>query len=237
MRTKGEASMFFVQGRVFAMLWVEAASATMAMARNGTENTAVTIGRFGEGVYSQIRRFVIVKVNRKGHFVYAWLVVIGTVFTTCLSNSVSPIYTYSNQGTMKPGCNASEHTIVYLTGSQPDYIPGEWERGMIKEPIEIEPKEPAETMHPASRLRLGKYHSIEWNVKVREIGQVSAKHMSKLVRYYKEEEENGCEIDYVSDGDGDSTAIPESATPTRNPQPSHAPINQTHPTHKNYSTG
>jgi hypothetical protein len=72
MRTQAEAHSFFVQGRVFAMLWAETASATMV--RNGTENTAITVGRFGESVYSQIRRFVVMKVNRDRHFVYAWYV-------------------------------------------------------------------------------------------------------------------------------------------------------------------
>jgi hypothetical protein len=61
------------------MLWAETASPTMA--RNGTENTAVTVGRFGENVYSQIRRFVILKVNRKSHFVYAWSVFVDTLTT------------------------------------------------------------------------------------------------------------------------------------------------------------
>jgi hypothetical protein len=74
MRTRAEAHRFFVKGRVFAMLWAETASATMQLARGGTENTAITIGRFGERVYSQIRRFVVVKVNRARHFVYAWSV-------------------------------------------------------------------------------------------------------------------------------------------------------------------
>jgi hypothetical protein len=74
MRTKAEAHRFFVKGRVFAMLWAETASATMQLARHGTENTAITVGRFGEMVYSQIRRFVVVKVNRERHFVYAWSV-------------------------------------------------------------------------------------------------------------------------------------------------------------------
>jgi hypothetical protein len=74
MRSRAEANRFFVKGRVFAMLWAETASNTMQQARHGTENTAITIGRFGEVVYSQIRRFVIVKVNRDRHFVHAWSV-------------------------------------------------------------------------------------------------------------------------------------------------------------------
>jgi hypothetical protein len=78
MRTKAEAHRFFVQGRVFSMLWAETASATMA--RNGTENTAITVGRFGQDVFSQIRRFVVMKVNRQRHFIYAWSVSIELPF-------------------------------------------------------------------------------------------------------------------------------------------------------------
>lgn len=43
----------------------------MTMARNGTETSGITIGKFGEGIYSQIRRFIVVRVNRDRHFVYA----------------------------------------------------------------------------------------------------------------------------------------------------------------------
>jgi hypothetical protein len=72
-RTRADAHKFFVQGRVFSMLWSETAGATTRKAaRNGTENTAITIGKFNQEIYCQIRRFVIVKVNRERHFVYAW---------------------------------------------------------------------------------------------------------------------------------------------------------------------
>jgi hypothetical protein len=118
---------------------------------------------------------------------------------------------------MKRGCTASEHTIVYLTGTQPTYIPGEWERGMTKDPIEIVPKDATEIMHTASRLRLGKIHSIEWNVKVREIGQVAGNHMSKLVKYFREEENNGYDNDYVSDEDEEAIASSVSAPQTGYP--------------------
>lgn len=74
MRTKGTAHSFFIKGRVFSMLWSETASATMQVARAGTENSAITVGRFGQGIYSQIRRFIVMKVNRERHFVYAWSV-------------------------------------------------------------------------------------------------------------------------------------------------------------------
>jgi hypothetical protein len=79
MRTRGEANRFFVKGRVFAMLWAETASATIQQARRGTENTAITTGRFGEQVFSQIRRFVVVRANKDRHFVYAWSVFVKVV--------------------------------------------------------------------------------------------------------------------------------------------------------------
>jgi hypothetical protein len=76
-----EEHRFFKQGRVFAMLWTETAGETHR-SRTATDNSKVTTqiyrnnaispGRFGQDVYSQIRRFVIVKVNRRQHFVLAW---------------------------------------------------------------------------------------------------------------------------------------------------------------------
>jgi hypothetical protein len=96
---------------------------------------------------------------------------------------------------------------------------------MTKDPIEIVPKDATETMHAASRLRLGKIHSIEWNVKVREIGQVAGKHMSRLVKYFKEEQDNGYDDDYVSGEDEETSA---SHTQVNRPQIGYAnyPPNQ-----------
>jgi hypothetical protein len=67
-RSNREAHEFFQLGRVFAMLWAETANATLS-----GHSTMATIGRFNEYVFSQIRRFIIVAVNRNRHFVYAWL--------------------------------------------------------------------------------------------------------------------------------------------------------------------
>ncbi|KAF2267705.1 hypothetical protein CC78DRAFT_565900 [Lojkania enalia] len=158
MRTGTEARDFFKKGRVFSMLYSEAASETLA--RNGADNDAITVAKFGERVYSQIRRFVIVKS--------------------------SAISTYSHRGTTKSGCNPSEHVIVYFTGESPVPLQGEY--GITKEPIEIEPANPSLQMESASRLRLGKTYSIEWNVKVKDIGRVIPEHMSRLVRYWKDED-------------------------------------------------
>jgi hypothetical protein len=76
MRTGRDAHQFFKKGRVIAMLWSEAASVTSfekdATVRN--YNDPITVGRFGQPIFSQIRRFVIMRVKRKQHFVYAWYV-------------------------------------------------------------------------------------------------------------------------------------------------------------------
>jgi predicted secreted hydrolase len=58
---------------------------------------------------------------------------------------------------------------------------------MSKEPIMIEPAEEDATMNPASRIRFGMTYPIEWNVKVKNIGMVSREHISKLVKYWREE--------------------------------------------------
>lgn len=66
---------------------------------------------------------------------------------------------------------------------------------MTKEPIMIEPTNPAEHMEPASRLRCGKIYSIEWNVKVRDVGMVSGRHKSRLMAYFREGQDQGFDQD------------------------------------------
>jgi hypothetical protein len=54
------------------MLWSEPAGATAS--RNGL-NDAFSVVKFGESVYTNIRRFVVVQVPKKKGFVYAWYVI------------------------------------------------------------------------------------------------------------------------------------------------------------------
>jgi len=69
MRSGTDARQFFVVGRVFAMLYSEAASQT---ASPDPGDGAYTVVRFGEAAHTNIRRFVVVEVRRG--FVYAWYV-------------------------------------------------------------------------------------------------------------------------------------------------------------------
>ncbi|KAF3053010.1 hypothetical protein E8E11_010764 [Didymella keratinophila] len=195
-RTRAEAHQFFTKGRVLAMLWAETQSETSARNfGNGTENTAITVGRFGQGVFSQIRRFVVVRVNRKEHFVY------GCAITT-----------YGGKGVLKGGptggCNASDHSVVYMSGSQPVQYAGEAEKGLSKDPIMIEPSDPSETMHPASRLRYGKMYAIEWNVKFRDIGMVAKHDRAKVLKYFKESQDSGFDPDTEDEADSYHHSVP-----------------------------
>jgi hypothetical protein len=78
-------------------------------------------------------------------------------------------------------------------------MPREYEMGMTKVPIAIEPAEGDEQMSPLSRLRLGKTHTIECNVKVRDIGKVAPEHKTALLRYHQDTRDVGWEPDEYGD--------------------------------------
>ncbi|KAH7073191.1 hypothetical protein FB567DRAFT_454058, partial [Paraphoma chrysanthemicola] len=172
-RTRSEESRFFQVGRVFAMMWSETAVGQASKSDSATVGAA-TIGRFGEGVYSQTRRFAVVRVHLTKHFVEA-----------------CAITTYGGRGVTKPGCNPAEHTIVYPAGTSPTYLDGEYDSGLTKEPLAIILTNPDDHVDPASRLRFGKKHSIECNVKVKDIGMIEDTNL--LQQYFREEQDRGFE--------------------------------------------
>ncbi|KAH8627026.1 hypothetical protein IG631_19044 [Alternaria alternata] len=100
----------------------------------------------------------------------------------------SGIGTYAGRGTLKRGVNSAEHAIVYLSGTDPAscYLPGEYEAGMVKQPIEIVPADASVSMRLESRIRFGKIYPIEKNVKVKDIGQVHRDHLSRLLQYWRD---------------------------------------------------
>ncbi|KAH6642194.1 hypothetical protein C7974DRAFT_446596, partial [Boeremia exigua] len=169
MRTGAEARAFFRLGRVFSMLFVEAAD---AIAQYQPENDALTEVRFGGHVYTQVRRFVVVSVRR--NFVQA-----------------CAISTYRNQGTLRRGCDPTEHALVYNSSIDPEscYLPGECERGLTKEPIEVIAADASAYLTRTSRIRFGKIYSIEWNVKVKDIGFVTDGCLGTLTEHYKYEDQ------------------------------------------------
>jgi hypothetical protein len=128
---------------------------------------------------------------------------------------LSAITTYGKRGVTKPGCNAADHSVVYLQGKQPVMYKEEVERGLVKDSIMIEPTEANEEMDPGSRLRYGKMYAIEWNIKFRDIGMVSAHDRTKLMKYFKESQNSGF------DSDNEELEEAESDSQYSTPQTSH----------------
>lgn len=79
---------------------------------------------------------------------------------------------------------------MYNTGQDVEacYFPGEREHGLYKEPIEVFPADTSSYLVKESRIRFGKIYSIEWNVKVKDIGVVVNKNLGTLVEHYNQEE-------------------------------------------------
>lgn len=94
-----------------------------------------------------------------------------------------PINTYLKQGTLKNGVNAEHHTIVY-TSIKPEYLNGEWDKGMTKQAIRIDPATPRDKLEPQSRLNYARVYTVEYNVKVCFIGKVHVDSRSQVVADY-----------------------------------------------------
>jgi hypothetical protein len=118
---------------------------------------------------------------------------------------ISPITTYSNQGCLKKGCIPSEHSVVYVRGTSPSFFPGEYESGLTKASICIEPADTSVRMTPQSRVHYAKSYPIEMNVKVKDIGNVASEDLSNFIAYYHEESRTMPESGIVSSAPCDKT--------------------------------
>jgi hypothetical protein len=103
------------------------------------------------------------------------------------ADRTSPIFTYGNQGTLKAGVKAQEHSIIYSEGQTPQLVQGEV--GITKPSICVRMANGAPDLHIASRIYYGIHHPVQYNVKVKDLGQVWALHVPRLIRSWKEEDE------------------------------------------------
>lgn len=122
--------------------------------------------KYDEIVHTQVRRFIVVQHRRE--FCYA-----------------VPIFTYSGQGTNKPGVAAKEHSIAYSYGQQPQLVSGE--RPLVKDPICIAGIHGTKPLLPASRIYYGIQHPIQYNVKVKDLGYVVPDDTARFLGYWSEE--------------------------------------------------
>ena len=157
-RRQKDPATFFVVGRVFAILWHE--NVGLSNKEPGPEVERIntlrgnnSIGRYGERVFSHIRRMIVVR-RRYG---YCWCIAINT---------------YNGKGggnKRRSDAEEKSHTIVHDCTKHPQLVAGE--KGFQKEPIAVV-MTPPETLHIASRLNYAKVHTVEHNVKVMDVGMV-----------------------------------------------------------------
>ncbi|KAL1638752.1 hypothetical protein SLS58_008676 [Diplodia intermedia] len=157
---------FFTQGRMFSILFTEPCgeNATAGPTTRRVDNISTVM--FNQRVFSNIRRFIVVKEGRG--FAYA-----------------CPVSTYGGRATTKPGLEPQQHAIVYITGSQPQYVPNE--QRLQKAPIPIIPAEGSMTLSGASRVNFAIHHPIQHNVKVKDLGTVHHDYIPTLISYAKME--------------------------------------------------
>ncbi|KAI4140016.1 MAG: hypothetical protein L6R39_005999 [Caloplaca ligustica] len=146
---------FFVVGKVFIMLHTEAAGAHV----NDHSSFGFSTVAFEELAYSQLRRFVVVRVKAQENY--------------CLC-----------VGAGKPGVDQKAHTIIYTGHRAPAKL--DTEDRMRKSAIRVIPVRHDEKLDPKSRVNMGKMYTVEWNTKVKEIGQVDKQSMVTLINYWKQ---------------------------------------------------
>jgi hypothetical protein len=146
------------------MLWHENASTHVKPGNDVHFVTKTTKGRFGEQIFSHIRHMVVVK-QKEG---YCW----------CLA--INP---YSGRGVAKTGLTRSDRKtliIVHMSTVKPFKHPEEFD--MDKEPIAIDIA-PGQKLINMSRLNSEGHNTVQWNVKVMNMGKVHPKSMPILVAY------------------------------------------------------
>ncbi|KAL4973452.1 hypothetical protein BDW66DRAFT_104875 [Aspergillus desertorum] len=154
---------YYREGKVFSILWHEndgRAGGTLV------SRGPLFRGRFGEPIYSTIRRMVVFRQYEQCSWCFA-------------------ITTYNGRGVAKRGVNPDKHAIVYMRGTRPTLGPGE--PRMIKEPLEVAPETPDEHLDPMSRLNFSKIYTVEHNVKVLPIGQIPSRSMIRFREYARYE--------------------------------------------------
>ncbi|KAK5725247.1 hypothetical protein LTR17_013116 [Elasticomyces elasticus] len=157
---------FFKVGRVFLILWTEPAGAGATEITSYEQNDRTITaadggpvpGRFGESVYSQVRRYVVIRG--------------GEQFCSAL-----PIHSYGGQGVGMQWVRKSDHVIIYTSRQAPLPLEAELPRqgetdALRSTPIRVVPDSPADILSSTSRLDLAKVHTIHHDIKVKPFGEV-----------------------------------------------------------------
>ncbi|KAI9770639.1 MAG: hypothetical protein M1839_003088 [Geoglossum umbratile] len=165
---------FFCIGRVFAVLWTEPTS-------NPGPGTQYTQVRFNQYVYSDIRRFVVVREGLDS----CWCLSVTPLFLVCPTPNTPdrvsrPIHSYSKRGLNKPYINRKAHAIIYTDPTQAK-LSGE---GLTKKPLQVIPSSPDNKLAQDSLINFSKIYTVEHNIKVKKIGKIAEDCMHLLEAYH-----------------------------------------------------
>jgi hypothetical protein len=101
--------------------------------------------------FTQIARFAVVRTRG----------------THCLCLRIR---TYSGQATTKPGTVAQDHAAVFSVGGEVQLHPGE--ELLTKTPICVKIEDASLSLDPMSRMNFTKVYTVEYNLKIRNVGRV-----------------------------------------------------------------
>ena len=90
-------------------------------------------------------------------------------------------------GVTKAGLSENDrraHAIIYMIDTRPSCLPEE-EQYLTKVPIAIEKASIDQKLNPMSRLNFKKIYTIEYNVKVMNVGKVTDKSLPPLLGYWR----------------------------------------------------
>ena len=159
-------SSFFTVGKVFAVMWIETASATATPTDYNTDKSLTHMRYAGNYVHTNVRRFIVVRSKRE--FCFA-----------------CPIFTYSGRATLKGGVQPEQHAIAYSWGRTAQLLQGEY--GITKTSICVVMTNNNPALDVASRIYFGMHHPVQYGVKVKEIGYVPSDQLATLIGNWREE--------------------------------------------------
>lgn len=162
---------FFTKGQVFAMMFPEPKGVNPRTLDTGPDDSRFTIkDRHGQEIFSHKKRFVVIR-EREGH---------------CLC---IPINSYRRTGVGRKSIPQKEkraHAIIYDNKKRAPRLILPGEDAITKKAIAVD-LDDKQTLDETSRIHFGKVYTIEWNVKVMRIGQITPRSERDVEEYWKGE--------------------------------------------------
>lgn len=95
-----------------------------------------------------------------------------------------PIRTYSGKATSQEGTQAQEHAAVIPIGGHIQFHPEE--EHLKRSPIQLKLEDPHLSIDPMSRINFARVYTVEYNLKVRNVGRVISESIKQMEEYFAE---------------------------------------------------